>query len=306
MKNFIRKISIILAISAIIIISLVYLLSNKERNNFLFVSTSISCNAKATHALQSPKFKTAQLLLVGSSMTLNNISAGLLEDSLKLITYNTASWGMKLGDFINIIQTDKEYIYMNISFIDFEKTWIEKKYGYPLDQNKFFIELNILGDFQTFKQQISDFNAYTNKQSKFDYTNLKFDDNGSVLFPKENFHIDSNRWNEKPKCFSNEDENRFIETLGKIIEKNKKATIIISFSPSREVFYDKNNSIKINVLFNRIKEKYNHIYCFNYYDLQYPDSFFVDNSHFNDHGAILYSQLMEKNIKHIIDTTHAN
>jgi hypothetical protein len=300
MKKFIRKFLGMLIISFLAIISIVWLMGYAVRNKLLFVSNSLSYNAKAAQAVKSPQFNNAKLLLIGSSMTLNNISATLLEDSLQLPVYNFSSWGAKLDEMTDIVQQKNQYLYMNISFVDLIKGGIDEKYGYPINQNKILLELNMLEDFPTFIDQVHNFEMYTNKGSSLDYMNLNFDSCGSALFKKDGFHISENRWDQKPAAFSTEDEDRFITSLEKIKLHNKKITIIISFSPSREVFYDKNESLKINSFFNRIKEACQNTYCFNYYGLQYPDSLFADHAHFNDQGAVMFSTLIAKNIQYII------
>ncbi|HMG83610.1 MAG TPA: hypothetical protein VK559_11290 [Ferruginibacter sp.] len=296
MKKFINKLLGILVISSLVVIVITYVICYNESDRLLFLSNSVSYNAKAAQASRSSKFKNAKLLLIGSSMTLNNISAELLADSLKIPTYNYSAWGMKLDELADIVQEQNEYIYTNISFPDLQKDEIIKKYGYPISQNKGLLELNMLTDFSTFSGQVNELKKYTGKGSYLEYTNLKFDSSGSALLQKDHFHINAKRWNEKPITFSTEDEGRFIASIEKIRDRNKKIIIIISFSPSRSIFYNKSNTAKIDLFFSRIKEKYKNIYCLDHYDLAYSDSLFVDNSHFNDQGAILYSRVIAKDI----------
>src|ERR1700733_1559268 len=154
MKKFISKLLGILAISSLVIIVITYIICYKESNRLLFLSNSVSYNAKAAQASQSSKFSTAKLLLIGSSMTLNNVSAKLLEDSLKIPTYNYSAWGMKLDELAGIVQQQNEYIYTNISFIYLQRSEIIKKYGYPISRNKGLLELNVLTDFSSFNGQL--------------------------------------------------------------------------------------------------------------------------------------------------------
>src|ERR1700749_2687819 len=129
MKKFINRLLSMLAISSLVIIVITYIICYKESNRLLFLSNSVSYNAKAAQASQSSKFSHAKLLLIGSSMTLNNVSAELLEDSLKVPTYNFSAWGMKLDELSGLVQPQNEYVYTNISFIDLQKDQVIKKYG---------------------------------------------------------------------------------------------------------------------------------------------------------------------------------
>ncbi len=101
MKKFIVK-SILYFLGGIISILLILIFTGIFRPNkkLNFVSNSISFNAKSAFINRNySKMKHADYVIMGSSMSLNNIDGLFLEKATNHKVINLSSWGMKIFDF---------------------------------------------------------------------------------------------------------------------------------------------------------------------------------------------------------------
>lgn len=295
MKKFIFKISIFFFVGIVnIFMLMMYYGAFKKHEKLNFISNSISLNAKSAFIYKNKsKLKKANLIILGSSMSLNNIDGGYLETLTNEEIINLSSWSMKIVDlkeFLPHINPNSNII-INISFTDFGQTWIERYSHFPLGGQKEYF--NILSNLRTFEQQVSQIEHYTADSSNRDYTSLNFDNTGSVLLFKKNFHISPKKWDDFKYPPSVVEIENFIDQLD-FFEKRK---VYIFFSPERAKYKTKNKYKILSRLETELKKKFRNVRFFNNYKQNYSDSMFVDCYHFNDIGAKKYSELIYEQMK---------
>ncbi|MEY4573633.1 MAG: hypothetical protein RLZ10_2932 [Bacteroidota bacterium] len=272
---------------------MMYLGVFKKQEKLNFVSNSISFNSKASFIYKNKlKLKNADYVIIGSSMSLNNIDGEYLEKISNKRVINLSSWGMKIHDFKGFLTRihSNSTIIVNISFTDFGKTWIEKYSHFPFgDQNEYS---NKLSNLSTFRQQVDQVGKYTNDSASRDYTSLNFDNTGSVLLSKRNFHISPKRWEGVYDAPSILELENFVDQLA-FLEKYK---VYLFFSPERGKYKTTNKYNSLSRLEAELKCRYRNVLFFNNYNQNYSDSMFVDCYHFNDEGAKKYSELIHEQI----------
>jgi hypothetical protein len=210
LKSLFKKIFISIPILVILSIVLFILLhfndirKNGNRNipkNRL--SNSISFNAKVDHAMRSEVFRKAGFLVMGSSLSLNNISAGLLNKNLKLPVYNFSSWGFRPINLLSVLSAIKkrgtQQLLVAFNNVDFGRNEIEisvQGFDAYLRNDRPGIWIHQLRTFNisNFKSDWSDLEKIGNEDNV--YESLDFDTFGSCLINAENFSIDSIRWQE--------------------------------------------------------------------------------------------------------------
>jgi hypothetical protein len=295
MKKFLLKILIYIILSIIsIVLGLYYKGYLEENEYFSFVSNSISFNAKSKFiANHQNQLINADYLIVGSSMSLNNINGSEFENQTKKSAINLSSWGLKLSDVKEFSQFFKinTPIIMNISFTDFGKSEIKKYWGSPIS-NKFEM-INKFLDLKTFISHKKEIILFTSKSANLKYQNLNFDKTGSVLLMKDNFIITPNRWEGSPRKSSDEDITMFTDEL-KIFNK---VNVFIFFSPERKKYKNKEKIVAIKKIQDIITHKYKNITFINNYLKDFDDSLFVDCTHLNNVGAMQYTKLICDEIK---------
>ena len=294
MKRFIVKIGLYFIITLSIIITIacgIFMAISKNHYTFSYESNSISYNMKAGFIdWNLKKFNNAKIIVIGSSMDLNNIDALMIEQNFNLSTFNVASWSMKLRDFTKFHLWDNNNIVIcNIQFPDFGNSEIEIKNRYTFEINKFSEIFNIILDHKTYMEQIKEVPFLSSGKASNTYEYCKFDECGSVLFNDSNFKKNFKRWNMdyfKTQKIESEMMNDWVADLKGIIDSHKRRNkIIITFSPSRGKIYSQEKSELVQKLGLLIKEKCTNVYFIDKYDLNYSDNLFVDSYHFNKNGA---------------------
>ena len=299
MKYFIFKsLGFLLSELFLIIIVVFYF---KSKDDIFFVSNSISYNSKVEFICQNlKKFKKAEIVIIGSSMSLNNLNAHQFNDSFGRSTINVASWGMKFSDFEKFEIWGKQVV-ININFTDLGSSFILKKNGYPCTESKIIEFGNIISDFNTYKNQYFEMKSYNEIGSEKYYTSLKYDSFGTVFFDKNGFDIIKSRWEED--AFLKHDITKqtiveYVKTLKIIIDKVRPSQkVILSFSPNRRCFYTSKKALMVKFFGTLLNEKIPQIEFINLYDLNFSDNLYVDNSHFNLEGNILFTSYLINKIK---------
>ncbi len=290
MKKFILKIFLfVFSFSISVLLIMMYWGVFKITDKLNFVSNSISFNCKSAYLLKNKiKLNDANYVILGSSMSLNNIDGEYLEKITKDKIINLSSWGMKISDFKELLAyvNPKSKIIINISFTDFGKSSIEKYLNFPIcGQNEY---LNKIFHFTNFKTQVKQIEQFVNDSLHKDYTCLNFDKTGSVMLFQNNFNISSQRWDDSHIAPSKADMDNFITQLGLL----KNHTVYVFFSPERLKYKSKIKRRILSDLDKNIKRNFNNVCFFNNYNQDYSDSKFVDCHHFNNIGARDYSKLI--------------
>lgn len=294
MKKFYNKIIFFVIIEVILILSIIIFYNYNDR--ILFISNSVSFNAKAEFINKNRKrFDDSKIVIIGSSMSLNNIDTKQIQDSFKLKTINISSWGTKLFDFQEYNIWSKKII-ININFTDLGSSFIIQKNGFPMNNTSAIEMMNIASDFSTYRNQYTEINTYTKLGSDRCYTNLNFDSLGTAYLESEKFEILKSRWDEDIYLkheITRTKVDEFVNSLNSFIEKVKpKNSIIISFSPGRRCFYNLNKQNVVDYLEQQIALKSRMVRFVNLYNIDIPDSYYVDNCHFNHKGNELFTMYL--------------
>ncbi len=258
-------------------------------------TSSFSFNDK----LEFSRNKKVDILSIGSSMTLNNLSSKIVMDRLKSKSYlNLSSWGVKLKtdfDLLKIqtkIKKPKSLIFVS-NIIDFTA-----KGKNDLDENEYKINkiVEYLMSTKSIFYHLEYFNLkYYFRESllKKEYKSgrnfsmtLKYDDNGGIQIDSKNFQYNLQRWN---NSFIEEPENIYYIYLDSISNYCKENNIQFFFfqSPTREKTLIKKDS---EILLTHCK-KVENIVCnrggnfVNSNERKWDDSFFIDGIHLNGDGA---------------------
>ncbi len=295
MKQFLTKVALYFIVLLLTITALVFFVQSRSPKTFLFESNSASYNLKAGFIKKNlDRLKASKIIVLGSSMALNNVNAVMIQDSLHLPTMNLASWGLKPDNFKDAeIWNENKIVIYNIEFPDFGPSDIILKNGFSFDINKPAEMFNIFRDFKTYLSQQSEAKGIISNTTDRDYGYCQFDECGSVLLNDSNFHVRAARWNMdefKKEQVDTAKLNHFVAVLKEITDSHKKDNkIIITFSPGRRVFYNQEKSNMVLKLALLLKEQCPDISFISRYDADYPDNLYVDNCHFNRSGATKFT-----------------
>ena len=145
------------------------------------------------------------------------------------------------------------------------------------------------------------FAKYIVKTTNTDYDYCGFDECGSVLLSDSNFVVKPNRWIKDDYILGKIDSAvlaNFVAELKETIATHKKNDkIIITFSPARRAFYNRERSDMVLRFGRMLKEQCPGVVFINNYDLNYPDNLFVDFCHFNTTGANKFTKGIIDSIK---------
>jgi len=296
MKRFIVKTAIYVAT----LFSVVFLYTWYEVSlpaNLPFTTNSVSFNIKAKFIMEHQSLlNKSKVIVIGSSMSLNNLDCSQFRDSLNIPVINLSSWGMRMSDFneFDVWKRDK-IILTNMNFPDFGSSIGGKKMGYPYTANTLIQVLNTLLDYSTYRSFRNECKDDTSDLAKYTYENLKFDATGTALLSDSNFNINKYRWNAEYPDYTNEQFTDLLNTIKSNSIKVKK--MIICFSPCRAAGYSNSKAASVLKFENAVNKACPNVIFLNYYDVKMPDNDFVDKYHFNCKGARLYTQKIIHDLK---------
>lgn len=274
-------------------------------------SNSISYNEKMQFMHRNFHNSTVKVLAVGSSMTLNNLDSEMIAEKFNTTQYlNSASFGQNMKENFELIKICNQlYKPKNIiicsNYIDFYGTI--KKIDYKLI-TEYLSEVNnhsLLFYLKAFDLHHLLNQAKATKVSKAieheqDY--LGYDKYGGVVLMAKNFNIIPDRWEGKSFTHDKLDSKQY-QYLDSIAAYCHAKNIILYFiqTPFRKGFYDKLDSDRKNLIENHVDQsekiirKYPHYYV-NTNKVAWPDSLFVDYTHFNETGALLFTRYWTKEV----------
>lgn len=291
MKKFLIKVTLYIVILLAIILPVSSWLFKKVPKHLLLVSNSVSYNLKADFIRQHPeKLDRAGVVVVGSSMSLNNVDAKMIQDSLRLPVINLASWALNIQNYQNSPIWDEHKIFLsNIGIPDFGESRVIVKDNYSFNTSRVREWFNFETDIKTSLGMLQQAREVMSIPDNSDYKSCNFDECGSVLFCVKGFTYDSLRWNADEFVKWGVDSARLKAYVSRLKELTRShhgySRIIISFSPVRRKFYSAGRSGMIAYLGGLIRENCPDVTFFNLFDRDYPDSVFADNCHFNVLGA---------------------
>lgn len=296
MKKFLIKVSLYIAILLVIISILSSFFLLRSPKGFLFVSNSISCNLKAGFIEQHPeKLNQAGIVVLGSSMSLNNIDAKLLQDSFQLNTINLSSWGLKIVNFEQSPVLDQHKIFLcNLGSPDFSTYHLQAYDKFSFNNSKLRQVYDLSVNFSTYKDQLQKAKDVLLMRHNRDFKSCNFDDYGSVLLSDSGFNFDSSRWNGDDYLSFGVDSAKlkdYVHHLKDLVASHQGIEhFILTYSPGRRVFYNQNRSEMIAYLGRMIRENCPTVHFINLYDRNYPDVEYADASHFNGKGASRFTR----------------
>jgi hypothetical protein len=295
MKQFLLKAALYVVILLVIVLTVSFYFFRKIPPYIALVSNSVSYNLKAGFVRQHPeKLGNSRLVVVGSSLTLNNINTKMLEDTLHLPAINLASWGLRIANYQYSPIWDQPRIFLcNLGVTDFGAPMIELRDNFSFNTSRLREFFNLCTDFNTTMDEVKQAKTIRQISDNRDFKSCNFDDYGSVLLSDSAFNFDSTRWNEDDYVRFRVDSASLID----YVQRLKKLTsshhgydrIIISFSPGRRMFYSRNRSEMVAWLERMIKESCPDVWFINLYDRDYPDSQYADANHFNIVGATRFT-----------------
>lgn len=286
MKAFILKIllfSFILATPFCI-----FYFNNSEFIAAYKVTNSYSFNEKVKW-LPSPQ--QIDVLTIGSSMSLNNVSSQEVVSGFETDQYlNLSSWGLKIKDIAELmplfIKLYRPKIVLCASNI---MDFMQPNVQYNVKE----IEEEILNRKSVYTYLFKKYYVSHTRKNKKNYisddvyTSLKFDNFGGVGFANENFNVADSRWRLRHSSNKIKPENYYaLETLSKFLS-NHKVQLIFVQSPIRQALQDSKYSRETGNHLQKVKgilKKYDGI-AIDLSNSKYSDNFFVDSTHLNRNGA---------------------
>jgi hypothetical protein len=263
------------------------------------ITNSYSLNEKL-HFLEKRKGLQADILAIGSSITLNNTHSGVIVKRLKTDSYlNTGAWGLRIPNIYSMTKSllhefNPKKVILTTNVVDF----------YPQEIN---IEMDEVKAYLTegspVKYQIRYFEAnyffrrlYTNMvnfNSRKIYMSLNFDKFGAVLLQKKGFEINEKRWVKKilfepitPESYL------YLDSLSLLLAANDVELIYVQ-TPVREGMINAEYSANIKKHIKKVHtilDKYPNSYVVDGTAEVWNDSLFVDSQHLNSKGAEVFSE----------------
>lgn len=298
MKKFLVRILLFVVIFLAIVVPGIVMTFRGDKSKICFVTNSVSYNAKAKFLSENmQKLHHAPIVVLGSSMGLNNLDCRRLEKEFNTKVINLSAWGMKLSDYEHFPIWEKDrVVLMNMYFSDFGPSTIQKYQGYPLGISKLKEFMNVSVHLQTYKTHLEESDLYTSDAGKNDYTNLNYDHTGTVILGGKDFVKDAGRWEKILDAPTQEQ----IEDFVKIVkDRSEKSKLIIAFSPARRAGYTSLRSQTVETLARLIAKECPRATFLNNYNINFGDSLFVDNCHFNEHGVGYYTDTVLTQLKQL-------
>jgi hypothetical protein len=276
------------------------------------LTNSISFDAKV-HYIQKRNVGPTNVMIIGSSITLNNFSSAVIKDSLKTSFFNFSCWGLQINDtrqlIINYLPKYKpKYIIICSSTPDFTTDGNTESITNYLTANNYLKEhfkeyfyirnYSSLLDIVTRKREMA-----KHDHGNDDYASLNFDEHGSVLLNISPKNILPERWNEQGGFPTTHTDKQYAEltALSKLL-KQRDIKLIFIQSPIRKAYVSTLRSQQVvNSHFKTCKkiiENNGGIYL-NLHDTNIfaNDTMFVDQFHLSVAGATLFTQLAMHQLK---------
>ncbi len=264
------------------------------------LSNSISFNAKIQHFHEHYNCSQIELLIIGSSMSLNNVSAKKLQNALHLKTYNFGSWGFKSDNDLKFL---KKTNFPNcrkvlIAFNNYDFTQSEPEYNigltaYYLNKKPLAAPFAFLNKFniEAFRNDWEYRSVYLFRSNI--YESLMFDECGSVMFEDSDFAIDPKRYEQYVDSDSFDFFHHNMDDL-KMFLARKNIQLILAYLPWRKDLLTEQRLTKNDSLANILKADFGN----NFIDLHRLD---IDTALFCDAGHV-FKQGAELITRHLIDS----
>ncbi|NQY10649.1 MAG: hypothetical protein HRT71_14210 [Flavobacteriales bacterium] len=273
------------------------------------VSKNLCFNTKAMflkhHQLQSD----VEILAIGSSMSLINLNSNSIKKHFKTDRFiNTAAWGIGMLETYQLIEIyQKKYqpktIIIASNIADFRKPSTNINYTafeqYLTEGLSPFNHLRA----NNFAQAIAEAQHYDwYKDDSTHYTSLNFDASGGVNYHKEGFNIDSARWNGSgfKSDFMVGIQYVYLDSISRYCKEHS-IKLIFAQTPIRNGLMLKLNQDEKQILNNHIDKVKSIVTAYklafiNSNNRTWPDSLFVDISHLNKEGSLLFTDYLAQQL----------
>jgi len=270
------------------------------------LTNSTSFDAKI-YAIQKQEVKPVEIMALGSSITLDDISSDVLTKNIPLSYYNFSAWGLEVNDINGIMAVylpkyHPKYVIICSSIPDFRKPGNMESYGRYLNSNDFiknhFTEYFYIRNYNPLLEIINRKKEY----GEFKKTVLNFDQYGGIS--REKFGADTvlSNW-VKDFSFPTPYTKMQYDELKRLTSNLKKRHIQLFFiqAPIEQSYMQAiNNPEAIYKHFNVCKdiiEKGGGVY-FNYYlPGVFADSLFVDPFHLSGKGAHILTNYLANDMR---------
>lgn len=290
--------SLILSVVSIVVFSFYHDVSYKD-----FPPPKISDSYSFNDKLDFARGKKSNVLIIGSSMSLNNVSSNVIIDRLhERSCLNLSSWGLCMTDIYRLLKVTSKFqtfktliIASNIGDFDEDSKDIEIKY----DENELLAFMNSKWN-GLYHLNHFDLKYYIRnwpykkavKSGTFFNESLLYDSYGTVGLAVENFRVDSKRWEKDfVPVIKNDLNYRYLDSISTFCSKHK-IQLLFFQSPTRKQVLTHEKSKILSKHIHRVEKivaKRGHFFV-NSSILPWDDIFFVDGTHLNSKGAEIFTK----------------
>lgn len=270
------------------------------------LTNSISFDAKY-YEIKRRQFKDVELVSIGSSMTLTNLSSEVIIDHTKLRYYNFSSWNLQISDIDNLIrnyvlQYNPRTVIICSSTPDFTSQG-NLKLPDNFKLSHYYLPYFYLENFNSVlevikrEKELNEDNKDNNR-----YASLKFDNYGGVPLYIKKGNLSSKLRNERipfPTDFTG-GQYLALKNLAAFLKSKCIKLIFVQTPIMRSYRYDSVIKLRLESHFTKCKTIVDAQggYYLNFYDARvFADSLFVDNLHLSSFGAKIFTEQIVKNIK---------
>lgn len=240
-----KVLSLFLSIGAILVPVIILYLVLTSMSFEPLMTNSISFDAKLKN-VEDRKDKHADLLAIGSSMTLNNLDSKVITDSLTQSYYNLASWGLQMDDIKKMLEyyvpiVKPKAVLIASSTRDFEAMGNETVSSY-INTPEYLKNFKPYFYYENFNPLLSiavrKKELITDSKLTDNYSSLAYDKNGGVLLNVSPANIATGgRWDAKfpfPTKFT-EHQYKVLDSLADFLNK-KNIKLFFIQQPIRKAY----------------------------------------------------------------------
>jgi hypothetical protein len=276
-------------------------------------TNSISFDAKIKYAKEK-EVGQIDLMAIGSSVTLNDLSSAVIKDSLGVSYFNFSSWGLQMRD-VHALTTHyipkyhPKYVIVISSITDFANNDLSETIDNYLNTGQYFKDhleayfyiknFNSIEELRNRKKGlVEDMSIDTNY-----YNSLHYDEGGAVLLNIPKARILARRWNDRlpfPTKYT-PSQYQALDSLSANL-RNHNIKFIFVQAPIKDQYVDNPGAQKaVNDHIARCKdiiEKNSGTYLNFEGDKEFSnDSLFVDQFHLSAKGAAVFTKKVTHSLK---------
>jgi hypothetical protein len=296
-KRFFTRIGIVIAGCLVLWTAVFYIRYSKYPLRSLalvHISNSISYNSNIQNLVLNTDIDKIEYMILGSSISLNNLSAKMIEDTFQRKTYNLSSWGFPVTraiDFFNIIHPQHcrnvLVAFNNIDFVD------NPGIKYNFKETKYFLQGNklvkLLVVLKTFNfSKFDDDTKY--KDSTVQRSPLDFGTHGSALLNPLRFPRDDNKLPVYKDTTGFQMFYKHLQQLKALLKENN-CTLSLLYVPYRSDILSEEQFLNNDLAAAQLKIGFGKEFI-DFHRRQIADSLYWDGAHLYKDGAIMLTKMM--------------